>query len=364
MNASIVTIYDSNPNYGNRLQNYATHTILSQLGFSVETISYGSKIHKSKLLLKRLIHAALGYRLTSHKNYWKYHVPKILAFEEFNRRYIPSYHVNDVSDIKASDFFFLGSDQVWNVTWFSDDDIRKDLFFLTFCKPEQKICLSPSFGFDRIPENWVDFFQEYLSSMSRLSVREISGAALVKELTGRDVPVLIDPSLMLDADQWLHIAKPPRSISCDNPYILTYFLGECSEQRHDEIQHIAHQIGAKVFNLQDLSQPDLYWCDPGEFLFLVKNAALVLTDSFHASVFSFLFEKPFLVYDREGAETGMISRISTLLEKFHLERKYKNSGMVNELLECDYRAGFAVLQRERQIFYSFLQDAVMLKNVE
>ena len=98
--------------------------------------------------------------------------------------------------------------------------------------------------------------------------------------------------------------------------------------------------------------------DPCEFLWLFDHADLVLTDSFHACIFSFLFNKPFLVYDRNWTDGNMNSRLETLLKKFHLERKYASAGLENDIWEHDYTDGYKQLALERQKATDFLNKAL------
>lgn len=97
---------------------------------------------------------------------------------------------------------------------------------------------------------------------------------------------------------------------------------------------------------------------PSEFLWLFDHADLILTDSFHACVFSFLFNKPFVVYDRNWNERNMNSRLETLLSKFSLERKYANSGIENDIWEHDYEEGYKQLEIEREKAIGFLKKAL------
>ena len=85
---------------------------------------------------------------------------------------------------------------------------------------------------------------------------------------------------------------------------------------------------------------------------------IVLTDSFHACVFSILFNKPFLVYKRYSSEGDMMSRIKTLLETFKLERKYVDNGLDNDIFECDYEESYKILEIERQKFHNFVQENI------
>ena len=91
-------------------------------------------------------------------------------------------------------------------------------------------------------------------------------------------------------------------------------------------------------------------------MYMIEHASLILTDSFHACVFSFLFQKPFQVYSRAGNGMNMMSRIETLLSKFDLERKYVESSLENNLFECDYKEGYKQLKVEREKFENYLQQ--------
>lgn len=358
--AVIVTIYDPLPNYGNRLQNYAVQDILRSCNINNSTISYenGMPIMEK---IKYYIQVIFQYKLSGNKLYWQFIFPRKLVFEKFNKRYINTQHITDINQIKRADYYVLGSDQVWNTVWYHEGDMKKDLFLLTFCRPEQKVCFAPSFGTEHLPEKWKKWFQENLYTFPALNVREEAGQRIIKELTGQNAEVLIDPTMMLNKDDWLKIAKKPKKIDTDIPYILTYFLGERTERVKQTLKQLAQKYECRVYNLLDITQPEVYVTGPSEFIYMVSRSKLVLTDSFHASVFSFLFEKPFLVYPREGTYSDMMSRIDTLLKKFHLERKYIDSGLQNDLMECDYKKGYAVLTKERQKVMNYLKTIMNIR---
>ena len=172
---------------------------------------------------------------------------------------------------------------------------------------------------------------------------------MVEKLSGRKAEVLIDPTLMLTAQEWLEVAEEPNGYNLPEKYILTYFLGNKTFGLQREIGYYANELDAEVVDLLDESNQKLYSAGPEVFVYLIANAKLVLTDSFHACVFSFLFQKPFLVYERnEINKKNMMSRIDTLLETFDLRRKFRNSGLDNEILEANYEKGYRALETERE----------------
>ena len=363
--ATVITIYDP-LNIGNRLQNYAVQRVLRDLDFEVSTVTYPSNPITWKMRAKKILQQISNYHLPGNKDYWKaldFNKIQIRldTFKEFNRKYICMQKIKKIGEIKSSDYYILGSDQVWNPTWYNECKLKKDLFLLTFARSEKKICFAPSFGVEKLPEKWEPWFKKYLIDIPRLSVREDAGARILKEYTGKDAFVMIDPTLMLDRNEWNEIAAKPMHIDTKKTYILTYFLGGRSTETECAIKEYAEQLYASVYHLVDPNQPDVYVTGPSEFLYLIAHAKLVLTDSFHACVFSFLYEKPFLVYDRQGADC-MISRIETLLRKFDLERKYTGNSLKNELLECDYSVGYKILLQERQKALRFLKVSLHLEN--
>ncbi len=355
----IITIYDPYPNYGNRLQNFAVQEVLKNMGFDVVTISFEKKIILGSQKLKYYIQYLSGNRLPGNKEYWKLKAPKIMAFEKFNKKYINTIQIKSVDEIRHADYYVIGSDQVWNPEWYGNCPLKKDMFLLTFAKPEQKVCFSPSFGVETLPVEWIPWFKKCLETFPYISVREMAGAQIIKELTGNTAEVLIDPTLMLDAEKWKSMSYCPKDVDCQKNYILVYFLGGLSEKAKEDIDKYALELGAEVYNLLEVSQPALYKTDPFEFVYLISKAKLIITDSFHACVFSFIFHKPFLVYDRKGTNS-MMSRMDTFLYKFDLRRKYVFSGLSNELTECNYKAGYDKLKIERDKVMSFLKQSMNL----
>lgn len=360
--ANIITIYDPSPNYGNRLQNYAVQEVLHKLGVEVVTLSFEKSICSLKIRIKYYLQLITGGCLANNRAYWKAYIPKVFAFDRFNKKYIKTRNITRMEEIEDSDFFIVGSDQVWNPTWYDSHPLKKYLYLLTFTEVSKKVCFSPSFGVSKLSEEWKPWFKEHLSGFRDISVRENAGARIIKELIDKDAVVLIDPTLMLDREQWRKISKKPcRKANASCPYIFTYFLGDVSQKVQADISRIAADKKYEVLHLMNVDTPALYASGPGEFIYLLDHAELILTDSFHACVFAFLFGKPFLVYSREGHEADMMSRINTFLETFDLERKYVNSGIENELMECDYKTGYHILQAEQKKVIGFLKKSMNMK---
>ena len=325
----IVTIFDNN-NYGNRLQNYAVQAILKNNGYESITIKNDvnlnnnvNKIEYLKIKLKIYYKKIKSNVKNIIKNSSRYKL-----FCEFNKKIKLSkknFSFNKLKNIKEFDYFIVGSDQVWNPHFsrLSDFDL------LNFIEDSnKKISFSASFGISNIPKEYETKTAKALKEFKAISVREEEGKKIVEKLTGRtDVEVLIDPTMMLDAKDWDKVLKKPKQLKTDK-YILNYFLGELPEKKKKEIDRIAKENECEVINILDKNSP-FYQTGPAEFLYLEKNAFLICTDSFHSCVFAILYNRPFIVFEREDKNVSMNSRIETLLNKFELQDR-KFNGKISE----------------------------------
>lgn len=326
----IITIITNN--YGNRLQNYASQVIYEKLGAKAYTV----QPKKNSSRLKRVLSNIKNNCSSPHDNFKK--------FNEYIRW--SDYSLKDREQLSKYNLLSVGSDQVWNTTfnWITTD------YFLPFVH-ECKVSLAASFGTDDISYN--SEIKDCLSAFKAISVRENSGVDIVKKITGKDAVVLIDPTMMLSQEEWLRVSRKPKGMT-NQPYILTYFLSPKCQQAQDELDRLKETY--TVHQLLDENDEVCHNAGPSEFLYLIKNAEIILTDSFHASVFSFLFNKPFIVYDRNWNESNMNSRLDTLLSTFHLERKHAISGLENDIWEHDYTYGYKVLQAEQEKVIHYLRE--------
>lgn len=355
MKIAVISINDPSPNYGNRLQNYAVDYVLKELGYDVSTL-YVEKQIGIKEKIKKFVNVLTVYKFAKNPEYSKRYYTKRKKYLKFNKKYLNMKRIVKFEGLSNQyDYFVIGSDQVWNPSWY--DDKKKEAYLLSFAKKEQKICFSPSFGVEQLPKEWEEHFRVRLQQFEKISVREYAGAEIVKRLVGKEAEVLIDPTLMLDASEWRKISRKLDAVNLNKGYILTYFLGGRSQEKNKYISNLSEKHDLDVYNLLDIEHPEIFMADPSEFIYLVDNAKIILTDSFHACVFSFLFNKPFVVFERDGSEKGMMSRMDTLLSKFDLKRKYIDSGLENDIFEHDYSKGEEILNYEREKVKKFLLES-------
>ena len=353
MKVGIVTVFDNN-NQGNRLQNYALQQVL--LRYADEVVTMKNKPwHSKKSRIARMLPLAESAFFN-----------RVLGMErrarivEFTNRYMKLsrgcywYDKAGQSPKKADrcDLYCAGSDQVWNPAmgrWGSFE-------YLGFAPSERTFSYAASFGIDKIAQEHRAAVTKGLKHIRHISVREDAGKQIVEDLTGRtDAKVVVDPTMLLTAREWDQIiAKPKGEIPTD--YVLTYFLGRVSPERKAAVEQRAAELGCSLIHVMDPKSP-FHTVGPDEFVWLIKNAKYICTDSFHGSVFSFLYGRPFAVFARESKGPDMGSRLKTFMAKFSLEDCAAKGNVLPEFCGCpDYAVGYAALEAERAKSKAFLDE--------
>ena len=333
---------NGNNNYGNKLQNYALKKVIESQGFKVYTLwpeTFKKRIKRYLLYI---------FYFVSCKK-------RRLNFIKFNKRLNLKYLLNK-SKFNKYDYVVVGSDQVWN-TDFSSFTID---YLLPFCNEQKRIAYAASFGISYINKKYSINFEHELKKFRYISVRENDALNIIKKIdSDLTVEVVLDPTMLLDTEEWKKIMKKPKQ-NVPEKYILCYHLGELPLNCKYAIEKYSLENNFEIMNILDKKNP-FYDCGPSEFLYLVKNASLIVTDSFHSCVFSFLFNKPFLVFERSDENKNMNSRIDTLLEKFRLVNCRFNGQITDENLNHNYTDAYKILEMERQKSKDFLERALNLK---
>lgn len=366
MRIGIITISEHN-NYGNRLQNYALQKFLLNYAENVDTIWWckDNYLLNKKFSIKTAIKYLLNYKETRLYINNKYIKDCIREYniKKFSDKYISikyDYTINkDLSN--KYDFFIVGSDQVWNTNfWMGWDSLVNTInaVFLKFLSKEKRVAYAASIAIPEIPKDKEKIFKDGLNEMKAISVREKTGADLVKNLTGREVPVVVDPTILLSKEEWQKIEMVPEWYNGEK-YILTYFLGNPSPI----IKNIAKKNNWKIYNLMDKDNFDLYTSRVEEFVYLINHAQLVVTDSFHASVFSILMNTSFLVVNRQQKGVAdMTSRIDTLMELFGYQDRYIVNGKCDlsdeEILYMDFSNVKSIQEREIERSTEYMKEAL------
>lgn len=352
MKIAIITKVDNN-NYGNRLQNYACQQIFKRITPYVDTINNVAQLNNgtdNKLinLLKRVKYTMIpALRIVVNKRYRR--------FIQFNKKIHITRKIYDDKHLpKANqyDYVFIGSDQVWNPNF----DVP-ELYFATFCDKSKRNSFSASFGINSINEDVKGWYCDKINELNHISVREEQGKKIIKDLTGReDVEVLVDPTMLLNDEEWTKLALKPKKFK-SSKYILTYFLGELSENRRKEINRIAKENNCDIIDIIS-NKSEFYDIGPSEFLYLEKNAFLICTDSFHSSIFAILFNNPLVVFDREDSNQKMNSRLETLLKTFKLENRWFDKKIKENQLTANYEQAYEILEVERKKSLDFINNSM------
>lgn len=366
MQIAIITI-TGYKNYGNILQNYALQYFVDNLSKENSAITIWVEKCNSEFKSRFITYAKVrNYFLNRHdfRNYADsgkiyYSIIREYNFKKFSDKYINAifdYEVKpDLND--RYDYFIAGSDQIWNPNFV---DLKNE--FLQFADRKKRVAYAASFGVSEIKTDKIEIVKKGLEGIDYISVREQAGAKIVKDLTGKDVPVLVDPTLLLTAEEWEKVMERPVWYR-DEKYILVYFLSKLPDKIRNDIKNLAEKYKLKIIDLMDRENIDYYCSPPSEFLYLIKNCSLMYTDSFHGTVFSILNKRPFVTCSREGG-INMDSRIDTLLSMFNLESRKiskENNYEIADPMEIEYPDVEAILDRERQRSKEFLCKALNIK---
>lgn len=356
----IITL-NGNFNYGNRLQNYALQQVLKNLNVFSETIIFDDThsvnktmeiIYKIKYKLIRLIKNDSKIVL----NWEKMKAAKGKVFQPFTEKNIKSIYINRDMEISAKfDYFIVGSDQVWNPNIIKNDTH----YFLDFTSKQKRIAYAASFGVPKLSHISTPF-RDGLLGMNEVSVRENSGADIVKQVTGREPQVVVDPTMLLSAKQWNHlIHQYSDELDIKGKYILIYFLRDKNEKLYRDIEIYAKSKNFRIYNIMGDSYSEKKIIpDPLQFISLIEKAEFVLSDSFHCAVFSIIMKTPFVIMDRNSG--NMNSRILTLLSKFNLKSNRYNNKIKFEYIRqnTDFSNVDNILNEEKKVGLLFLKNAL------
>ena len=377
MKTGLLTFYHIH-HYGAALQAAATQRALENLGAECELIDY--YVNQDNSLFRPLTGlsaaAANAHTLLHHKalqtRFQRFEAFASARFRLTPRRYE---RLEDLREAHFSyDVLLSGSDQIWNPLIFPDR--RFDPAFFGAFFPGRKIAYAPSFGLPRLPEGMEGELREFLRGFSHLSVREASGQEILRRSAGIDAPVVLDPVLLLSPEEWTRWAAVPSALSAAAPrlpapekqragYLLCYCISDPAALE-PYIRRVAEQTGLPIVQLCGVRRkvhPNavrVLDAGPAEFLYLFRNASFVLTNSFHGTAFSVLFQKPFFttVSPAERAEPEQ-SRVYALLHPLGLAERIAGSGVTAEPdAPIDWAAVSGTLSGMREQSLAYLQAAL------
>lgn len=330
-------------NYGNRLQNYALQKSLEKLGVNVTTIWHTN--FKELLKTKFKVTIPINNKLKKQRNLYL-----------FSKKYIKTSFVFNIKKLSNKyNYFICGSDQVWNYNFntFNDD------MFLKFSPQSKNIAYAASFGISSISDEYKQKYKDGLNNFKAISVREDDAKKIINEIDHKiSCEVVIDPTLLLETNEWDEIANNSK-VFTPKKYIFVYMLGKLSKNERDKISKISKENECEIINIMD-EKSKYYSCGVEDFLYLIKNAFLVCTDSFHSTVFSIIFKTKFLVFERNDKYEKMNSRLNTLLNKVNMEEQYITCNSNNLHFEnLNFDNAHEIIKKERKIAKEYLRKVII-----
>ena len=361
MKVGVITFHSAN-NYGATLQAWALQKVLKGLGADAGVINYHPDIidalydpmqlSRGPKRYAKMLKIALRKRdsLKRYNSFQKFLHKNFKLIGDF-RRY------EELAAARLGlDAYIVGSDQVWNPTHIGGYD---PAYYLEFAEAgSRKISYAASIGSDYINPKYKDKMKNALSSFNAISVRERSIKDAISELSGKPAQLVLDPTLLLAREDYDEIKVKSR---IKEPYILLYMI-EKNPQVIALANRLSVSLGMPVIQRRPIKGltnelPPFYTADAGQFLGLIEGASYVISNSFHGTVFSIIYGKPFV--SMLHSDTG--SRVVDLLTELGLE-----SHIVHDLSDFEGFSSFALdseavgkrLETLRQSSIDFLKKSL------
>ena len=306
------------PNYGAILQAYALQKKISEYVETVNILDYKPQnLIEEYKVINTYSYKSVIMSLLSATTYLK----KKKNFKRFEKKYLSlsdkSYHKPE-EIVDDADFYFLGSDQIWNPeitcgfdkVYFADFDRKKE---------SRAVSYAASLGKGTFSETEIHEFSELLSKLDGISVREDEAKNIIEMKCGKKCEVVLDPTLLLKKEQWEDLVKKQTRkkyvlLYSLNGYVETEVLAE-KVARYSDIELV--ELSGRRKPILKKKHEAIYYAGPEEFLSLIYNADYVVTDSFHGTVFSIIFHRPFLTVPHKTRG----GRIKSILNKLELAER-------------------------------------------
>lgn len=335
-------------NFGSALQCYATKKFLQKNDYECDVLyeySYGYEKLKNRIkYLSKIALCSLLYRdfAKNRKEIKRSERKAALSIESkflidwfcetvLQPKGLEYSLLNDKRFADVYDFFIAGSDQIWGGGY-----LVRPFMFLEFAPNEKKIALCPSFGVETIKKFNVRPFKKSINKFKTLSVREKSGQRIIADLTGRQVPILSDPVMLLNIDEWHEFAENS-SIRHQN-YVFVHFLDMPSASTIQSINQIAETLNFDIIcfannysTYDSLKEHTFVDGSPYDYVSLIENASFVCTDSFHTSHFSIIFNRKFCTFERNyGHQNKQSTRIHNLFSTYKCNERFIVDSLIPE----------------------------------
>ena len=356
----IITMYHKSENYGGILQAYALTKKINSLGGNAKQINFdtrGNKIFSQKNTIKTFVKSSIAKFL---KMLSVHHFTKSRIIKKF-RDAIPHTHPVNSDNIKSIlndfDLFICGSDQVWNPS------AMCNAYLLNFVPSEKtKLSYAASISKDCLTQEEQQVFQKNLNTFSDISVREYNDVLLLEQCVNKKIEWVLDPVFLLSKQEWDELSSKRL---LDKRYVFCYFLNEKNKNPTliadfaKKTNSITVQIDGLSMFSKKITDKKIKNVGPAQFLSLIKNAEYVLTDSFHAMAFSFIFQKKFIVFSRNKERT-METRITSFLHlidknNLFLDAQTDDINKLTDMDQMDYTIEYTDFENKKTHSINFLK---------
>ena len=352
-------------NHGASLQAYALQTHLESLGHTVEIIDYKpdylSRHYRlwsvdnpvyDRFIVKQLyLLAKLPGRLVALK--------RKKLFDDFTSIYLHKtqrcYHNN--KELKENppyaDVYIAGSDQIWNTRFQNGRDAA---FYLDFApKMSFRVAYAASFATEDVVDEYKSFVRKMLQNFNAVSIREKCSLPLLASLGRADGVAVCDPVFLISKAQWENILPKQHE---QEKYILVYD-SENSVAIKNITRRIAKEKNLKIFNISasriDYADKDFWISSPLDFVRLIRDAQYVVSNSFHASAFSLIFQRDFCVVNRSEA---INERMKSLLKSYHISERLVTQYADYLLESIDYSEINQIMMKDIDFSKNFLKTQI------
>lgn len=349
----IVTIHRAH-NYGAVLQAYALRRVIEEMGFTCEILDYDTERHKQIYSIK--------HRNKVISMFYPYdNVEKYKKFESFISDITGEEKYSSIKELQTSvnlyDVIVAGSDQIWNVN-FSFLDM--DVFFLRLKGIRKKIAYAASIG--TANRRQLSTKKDLLKQFDSIFMREERGKQIIDNILGENITkCVLDPTLLLSKEQWLTLSSKKYK---KGEYLFAYIM---DASRINIAKKIAKVLG---LNMIIINYDKFVWgkncinavnAGPKDFIDIINNASIVVTDSYHGVLFSINFNIPFYFACDKNNENNM--RINDVLTLFDLQdRKIFEEDINNETGKmdsyCDFKTVNIKLEEKRALSRNMLYDSL------
>ena len=358
-------------NYGTKLQSTALCKYFEKMGYDTVILDkfrvFPYFLRHPLILKNRLLN-----RINRKQNIDFFNPSPYTPSEERNKRLNEyekeNYNVLTIDKwhdwkeiLKDKPYFVVGSDIIWQPSfgipgkWFLD---------FTYHTKIKKFSYATSIGANELPEKNYPYYKKYLSEFTAIGVREQKAVELLEPIIGREVVNVIDPTLLHDTEFWdkyAQKAKIPQDIAAGK-FIFCYFVMD-DPRYWDYMKIVEKATGMKIVVLPmhytDEQAPYTVLTEgtPYEFVWLIKNAAFICTDSFHACAFSLNYKKEFYLLRRARKDED--AKYDDFFKRYGLEgRNIQNESEFLRKTDIDYTAAHRKLQEDRKFAYDFISDAL------